>query len=113
MESLTIHVGNNLLSETGVVYKAERAIIHDNFQPWELVNDIGLLVLLNLIEYTNLIKPISLATIDVVAPDHSYTLSGWGIILVSDKLNKDYLIREIILALLNLLRILEKEEFFF
>lgn len=86
MSALTIHAGTNLLNETGVVYKADRAIAHEDFDPWALVNDVGLLILSNLVEYNSLIKPIPLATTDVAPPGHSCTLSGWGRTSVSDKI---------------------------
>lgn len=93
MKTLTIHAGTNLLNETGIVFTAKEAIVHEGFDSWRLVNDIGLLILSNLVEYTNLIKPIKLAFTDVAPPDHSCILSGWGRTSVSDKLVKDYLIQ--------------------
>ncbi|XP_011873943.1 PREDICTED: chymotrypsin-1-like [Vollenhovia emeryi] len=77
LKSLTIHAGTNLLSETGTIYTAKKAIVH-NFNAVRLVNDIGLLILSTPIKYTKYIQPITLATTDVAPAGSACTLSGWG-----------------------------------
>jgi secreted trypsin-like serine protease len=78
LKELTIHAGTNLLSESGVVYTASRAIAHENFNSYELTNDIGLLILSTAVEFTALVQPISLAETDVAPAGHSCILTGWG-----------------------------------
>lgn len=78
LKELTIHAGTNLLSESGVVYTASRAIAHENFNSLKLNNDIGLLILSTAVEFTALVQPISLAETDVAPAGHSCILSGWG-----------------------------------
>lgn len=85
LRSLTIHTGTNLLSETGTAYKAKKAIVHDGFDSYKLINDIGLLILSTPIKFTENIQPIPLATTDVAPSGSPCTLSGWGRTSVSTK----------------------------
>lgn len=85
LEALTIHAGTNLLSETGTVYKAKKAITHEDYSSILLINDVGVLILSTPIEYTKYIQPISLATTDIAPADSPCTLSGWGRTSVSIK----------------------------
>ncbi|XP_020299078.1 chymotrypsin-1-like [Pseudomyrmex gracilis] len=77
LEILTIHAGTNLLSEEGTVYKAIKAIHHENYNMYKLLNDIGVLILSRPVEFTPTIQPIRLATNDIVAGSPC-VLSGWG-----------------------------------
>ncbi|XP_072743937.1 transmembrane protease serine 9-like [Anoplolepis gracilipes] len=92
LEDLTIHAGTNLLSESGVVYTASRAIVHKNFNPYQLTNDIGLLILSTAVEFKPLVQPILLATDDIAPAGSPVVLSGWGMTslddLIPDKLQQ-------------------------
>ncbi|KAL6448584.1 hypothetical protein ACFW04_000457 [Cataglyphis niger] len=78
LKDLTIHAGTNYLSESGVVYTASRAIAHENFNPFLLTNDIGLLILSTVVEFKPLVQPIPLAKDDIAPADHPVILTGWG-----------------------------------
>ncbi|GAB1867486.1 Chymotrypsin-1 [Camponotus japonicus] len=92
LRALTIHAGTNLLSESGVVYTASKAIVHENFSPTLLVNDVGLLILSTTVEFKPLVQPISIAHDDVAPAGSSCTLTGWGTTslggIVPDKLQQ-------------------------
>lgn len=83
LRDLTIHAGTNLLSESGVVYTASKAIVHENFSPILLVNDVGLLILSTAVEFKPLVQSISIAHDDVAPAGSSCTLTGWGTTSVS------------------------------
>lgn len=86
LKALTIHVGTNLLSETGTVYKAKQVIPHKDFNPSRLVNDIGLIILSTPIEYAEKVQPVVFASSTELAPAGSAcVLSGWGRLRVSVK----------------------------
>ncbi|XP_011694586.1 PREDICTED: serine protease 48-like [Wasmannia auropunctata] len=80
LEALTIHAGTNLLSELGTVYKAKKVIVHEGFDPFALVNDIGLIILKNPIQFNKNIQPITLAIPEFpfTPAGKPCTLSGWG-----------------------------------
>lgn len=78
LKDLTIHAGTNYLSESGVVYTASRAIAHENYNPFRLTNDIGLLILSTAVEFKPLVQPIPLAKDDIAPADHPVILTGWG-----------------------------------
>lgn len=105
LKTLTIHAGTNLLSETGTVYKAKQAIAHRDFSSFELVNDIGLLILSTLIEYTKYIQPIPLATTNFTPAGSTCTLSGWGRTSVNIKQKLFYVVKAVS-SLSNIYRIL-------
>lgn len=94
LKDLTIHAGTNLLSEPGVVYTASKAIVHENFSPAFLVNDVGLLILSTAVEFKPLVQPVSIAHDNIAPAGSSCILTGWGTTSVSSsnktKYNKNF-----------------------
>ncbi|KAM0733577.1 Chymotrypsin-1 [Formica fusca] len=78
LRDLTIHAGTNYLSESGVVYTATQAIAHENYNPYQLSNDIGLLILSTAVEFKPLVQPILLAKDDIAPAGYPCILTGWG-----------------------------------
>lgn len=87
LRDLTIHAGTNYLSESGVIYTATQAIAHENYNPYQLTNDIGLLILSTAVEFKPLVQPILLAKDDIAPAGYPCILTGWGRLSVSS-LNK-------------------------
>ncbi|XP_070167530.1 chymotrypsin-1-like [Polyergus mexicanus] len=78
LRDLTIHAGTNYLNESGVVYTAIQAITHKNYDPYQLINDVGLLILSTAVEFKPLVQRILLAKDDIAPADYPCILTGWG-----------------------------------
>lgn len=70
-------VGTNSLSTGGTRYKANKTIIHPNYDDKILANDIGLIRTRDPIEFNDRVQPIALSAKEV--PEKSMlVVTGWG-----------------------------------
>ncbi|XP_053985491.1 chymotrypsin-1-like [Hylaeus volcanicus] len=77
IRKITVHVGINLLSQSGAVYNVESATLHPNFSLHSDDNDVAVIRVNKNIAFNAKVKAIPLATGNV--PDgSSCVLSGWG-----------------------------------
>lgn len=77
-------VGTNTLNSGGVSYKAKQLYTHELYNYQEFYNDIGLVQLACPIQFTNLVKPIPMASFDTPAGTRA-TMTGWGYLSVRTK----------------------------
>ncbi|KAG5322237.1 CTR2 protein, partial [Pseudoatta argentina] len=92
LKNVTVHAGTNRLSESGYIYIPEEAIVHPDYDPNLMFNDIGLLRLKTDIQYNKLVQPISIAKTNSVLVGDACFLTGWGTLRylgeLPDKLQK-------------------------
>ncbi|KYN12579.1 Chymotrypsin-2 [Trachymyrmex cornetzi] len=92
LKNVTVHAGTNRLNESGYVYIPEEAIVHPDYEPDLIFNDIGLLRLKTDIQYNKLVQPISIAKTNSVLVGDACFLTGWGTLTylgeLPDKLQK-------------------------
>ncbi|KAK5638684.1 hypothetical protein RI129_012979 [Pyrocoelia pectoralis] len=75
---MTVVAGTNtLIDDHQTNYTVHQAIVHENFDPSILNNDIGILRLTNKINFNDRIQPIPL-TDNYPLPGTPCTLAGWG-----------------------------------
>lgn len=70
--------GTNTLNEGGVIYTAERTIIHPRWGNILIRNDVALLRVSEDIEFGEKVQPIALPTENFTKEDYPAQLSGWG-----------------------------------
>lgn len=79
----SVVVGTNTLSYGGDRYFVGRTIVHQRFNPTNIVNDVGLVFLNQDIRFYNLVHPIKLPTRDIDYDNYPAVVSGWGKMKVS------------------------------
>ena len=84
-DALTVVVGTTLLDEgAGQSYQSEFIAWNENFDLFELVNDVAVIRVDRDIEFSDTVKPIKLPTHNFNRTrDDSVTLTGWGSTIVS------------------------------
>ncbi|XP_031847213.1 chymotrypsin-2 [Nomia melanderi] len=75
--AVTVVAGSNKLSVKGVSYGVEKITVHPRYSSILIVNDIAVLRVNRNIAFTNLVKPVKLASSET-AEGSSVVLSGWG-----------------------------------
>lgn len=70
-------VGSNTLSSGGIFYQVSSFRIHPAYNPQQLTNDIGLVIVDEAIIFDNRVKSIDLSQ-DYIGEDVTATLNGWG-----------------------------------
>ncbi|XP_053973147.1 chymotrypsin-1-like [Hylaeus volcanicus] len=73
----TVHVGINLLSQSGAVYNVESGVAHPNYNDRTISNDVAVIRVNRNIAFNAKVKSIGLASRNV-ADGSSCVLSGWG-----------------------------------
>lgn len=71
-------VGTNNLKKGGDSFKIKRVIVHPQFNIMKLKNDLALIEIEGILEFSSNVKPISLPTYDIREADTSVVASGWG-----------------------------------
>ncbi|XP_070167531.1 chymotrypsin-1-like [Polyergus mexicanus] len=85
LKDVTVHAGTNFLTNAGDVYNVKKVIIHSDYNPYLLHNDIGLLHLKTDIVFKNVVQSIPVAINDFVRVGESCLLVGWGTLEFSGK----------------------------
>ncbi|XP_067206828.1 transmembrane protease serine 9-like [Linepithema humile] len=78
VSDVEVTVGSNRLDTPYTVYPVNVLIIHPNFDNVLFANDIGLIGMLNDIQFNQKVQPIALPTIDRNYDDYFVVATGWG-----------------------------------
>lgn len=91
LKNVTVHAGTNFLTKTGDVYNVKKVIIHPDYDPDLIRNDIGLFHLETDIVFKDVVQSIPIATTNSILVGEFCFLIGWGRLKVrNDELNKHY-----------------------
>lgn len=74
---MSVLVGTNKLSEGGKIYRVKDKYTHEDYDAFQVKNDIALVKLTEPITFTEKIQPIQLET-EYVGENKTVILSGWG-----------------------------------
>ncbi|XP_065162218.1 transmembrane protease serine 9-like [Atheta coriaria] len=74
--TMTIRVGNNKLSEQTDEYQVASFVRHEDYDGWNIKNDVSLIKLADPLTWSDSVQPVKLRKSDIIAED--VTLSGWG-----------------------------------
>ncbi|XP_071050605.1 chymotrypsin-2-like [Onthophagus taurus] len=75
--TVTFVAGSNQLLSGGTRFSVSRRILHANYNPSTIANDVAVVQLGSNIAFTTVIQPVSLTT-SVVGGNVAVTLAGWG-----------------------------------
>ncbi|XP_017889733.1 chymotrypsin-1-like [Ceratina calcarata] len=75
---ITVHAGTTKVDQPGDSYAAEKIVAHRDYSSISLVNDVALIRVNKNIAFTNLVKPIELASGSKTYEGSACILSGWG-----------------------------------
>ncbi|KAM0733523.1 Chymotrypsin-2 [Formica fusca] len=73
-----VAVGSNYLDAPRIVHQVASFIRHDDFDNFLYINDIGLIRVVQDIEFNNNVQPIALPTADPNYDDRDLVVTGWG-----------------------------------
>ncbi|XP_014214746.1 chymotrypsin-2-like [Copidosoma floridanum] len=91
-EKVTVIVGVVSLSQARFKYQAERLIVHENYDPRRIVNDIALIKVFEPFQFTKFVQPVRLPDAYSKVETHSLaTVSGWGSLMSSGGEAPDHL----------------------
>ena len=82
---ITVVVGTTNLSGGGTEYRAQRVIVHPNFNLNSLTGDIGLIEVKGQITFSSKVRAIHLPSSDISKANQAVVVSGWGKVSVSIK----------------------------
>ncbi|XP_017797297.1 PREDICTED: chymotrypsin-1 [Habropoda laboriosa] len=77
VKDITVHVGTTQLKSGGESYAVQKIVAHSGFSSTRLVNDVAVIRVDRDIKFSNLVKPISLATSGTFEGSPC-VLTGWG-----------------------------------
>ncbi|XP_017797034.1 PREDICTED: mite allergen Der f 3-like, partial [Habropoda laboriosa] len=77
VKDITVHVGTTQLKSGGESYGVQKIVAHSGFSSTRLVNDVAVIRVDRDIKFSNLVKPISLATSGTFEGSPC-VLTGWG-----------------------------------
>lgn len=77
MSALSVYFGSNKLSTGGTKRQVKEAIIHEDYDPMTIKNDVGM-IKVDAIDFTEKIQPVVLDE-EYVEGNKSCILSGWGV----------------------------------
>ncbi|XP_026462411.1 chymotrypsin-1-like [Ctenocephalides felis] len=78
LDKLFIAVGLTNLGEGGTVYPVEKGIMHEEYEHYDIVNDIALIKVKSPIEFNEKVTTVKLGE-DYVGGDVQLRLTGWGV----------------------------------
>ncbi|XP_029663392.1 chymotrypsin-1-like [Formica exsecta] len=86
LKNVTVHAGTNFLTKTGDVYNVKKVIIHPDYDPDLIRNDIGLFHLKTDIVFKDVVQSIPIATTNSTLVGEFCFLIGWGRLKKSGKI---------------------------
>lgn len=87
-KNITAVVGTNTLDKDGDSYASKDIIPHEKYDSFLIHNDIGLIELVDEIQFSEKIQPVKLPLDNFNKSDYPAVLSGWGTTSVSQHSNK-------------------------